>query len=93
MFFCVNLEGVLVGMISGKEKSVVGVWPWSAAFSCTIYQLKRDEMSSEAASTRSEHNLEVVLGLWPIFHGAASSSISLLLSRRSAASGKKKKNQ
>lgn len=67
------------------------VWLSSAAFSCTIYQLNRDEMCSEAASTRSAHNLEVVLGLCPIFHSGLSSFISLLLSRRSIASLKKKK--
>lgn len=35
----------------------------AAVSRCTIYQLKRDEMSSEAAATRSAHNLEVVSGL------------------------------
>lgn len=39
-----------------------GVRLSSVAFSCAIYQLNSDEMSSEAASTRSAHNLEVVLG-------------------------------
>lgn len=58
----------------------------SAASSRTIYQLNCDEMSSEAASTRSPHNLEVVVGLWPIFHSGLSSSISFLLPTRFVAS-------
>lgn len=56
----------------------------------TIYQLNRDEMSSEAALTRSPHHLEVVLGLWTIFHGRLSSSISPLPSRLSAGQFKRK---
>lgn len=35
-----------------------GAWLSSAAFSCTIYQLKRDEMSSEAASAKVSTQFE-----------------------------------
>lgn len=92
VWFWPNLEGILRGSHDLQEPCRQGFRLLPAASSCSACQLKREETSCKAAATRSAHNLEVILGLWPILHSGLSSSISLQLSRWSVA-GKKKKNQ
>lgn len=92
VWFWPNLEGILRGSHDLQEPCRQGFRLPPAASSCSACQLKREETSCKAAATRSAHNLEVILGLWPILHSGLSSSISLQLSRWSVAGKKKKIN-